>query len=64
MFMRPAVKSLFTAGLRRLRHNINHFSIVSHATVMGHGGFIVDGTNIKMEFLVKKEGATEAAASH
>ena len=29
------------------------FLIVSHATVMGHGGFIVDGTNMKMEFLVK-----------
>ena len=35
-----------------------HFSIISNATVMG------DSSLMKMEFLVKKEGATEAAASH
>ena len=30
-----------------------HFSIISNA-LNSHGGFIVDGTNMKMEFLVEK----------
>ena len=38
-----------------------HFSIISNATVMGDSS-LMELTN--KEFLVKKEGATEAAASH
>ena len=41
-----------------------HFSIISNATVMGDSSLMELKNKLKMEFLVKKEGATEAAASH
>jgi hypothetical protein len=40
------------------------FSIISNAAVMGDSLLMELKNKLKMEFLVKKEGATEAAVSH
>ena len=56
--MRPAVK-------KKLRVKTQyHFSIISNATVMGDSSLMELTNKMKVEFLVKKEGATEAATSH